>query len=384
MDENVPNNVLQSMFREVIQDMVDEQLLLVKAVQDSVQVDMRQVDSMEKEELTTIKKQYNTEEEFKKALEEVGLTDQQFRYMLQEKMQRTLLQQTLLQQISRNIMPTSQDKEAWIEVHKDSLPEIQEQFKLSHILIYPKVSEARKQMVREKLQGILKRIQDGEDFATLAREYSQDPGTASDGGDLGFFSRNEMNAEFSKVAFSLHKGQVSDIVETELATKDGVQFGFHLIKIEEIKGDRINARHILMLLKPNEEDAKPIIEQLKQVREDIVSGKADFGDMAKKYSEDENSRDLGGKLQWLPQEKIIKSFLEQVAKLKKSEISEPFKSQYGFHILRLDDYKPAHKMGIVDDNQLVTQLVTQEKNYQELERILNKLKEETYIDIRLE
>ena len=139
-----------------------------------------------------------------------------------------------------------------------------------------------------------------------------------------------------------------------------------------------------MLLKPDTNDEQIIIDRLKQIREEIVSGNTSFEDMAKKYSEDENSSELGGKLQWLTREQGISSFIQQSEKLKAGEISEPFRSQFGYHILRLDDYKPEHTLNIKDDNHIIRQMVIQQKNLAELDRILNKLKEETYIDIRIE
>jgi len=384
MDENTPANVIESLFREVIQDMVNEQLLLVKAAQDSIEVDMRQVDLLEKDQLAEIKREYGSDEAFSNALKEFGLTEQQLRYMLREMKYKYLLTETLMQEISSSNTPTSQEMEAWLVANQDSIPVMPEQFQLSHILLYPKILEKRKDETKEKLQGILKRIHDGEDFAELAREYSQDPGSAPEGGDLGFFTRNEMVPEFSEVAFSLQAGEVSNIVETKLQTGEGMQFGFHIIKVEEIRSEQIRARHILMLLKPDEEDEKAIIERLKQMREEVVSGNITFEDMAKENSEDENSRELGGKLQWLTKEQGIPTFIIQAEKLEVGGISEPFKSQFGYHILKLNDYKLAHTLNIKDDNYIIRQMVTQQKNMVELDRILNKLKTETYIDIRME
>lgn len=375
MDENISNSQLQSLLREAVQDMVNEQLILIKAAQDSIDIDLKQVDLIEKERMTELKKQLGSDEAFIKALEEAGLTEQQYRYSVRESSYKYVLTETLMQQIARYNTPTTQDMEAWIIANRDSVPEIPEQFRMSHILIYSKVSEKRKEETREKLQNILKRIHEGEDFTELAKEYSKDPGSAPGGGDLGYFTRDAMVSEFSDVAFSLNAGEVSDVFET--------QFGFHIVKVEDVKDDQIKARHILLLLTPEAGDEERVINKLKEIREDIISGKATFKDMAKIYSEDENSSELGGRMQWLTREQGLPSFIAQGEKLEPGEISEPFKSQYGYHILRLDDYKPAHIINIKDDNQIIRQLVADKKNMEELDRILNKLKAETYIDIRL-
>ncbi len=375
MDENISNNQFQSLLREALQDMVNEQLLFIKAAQDSIDVDLKQVDLLERERMTELKRQLGSDEAFNNALEEAGLTEQQYRYSVRESSFKYVLTETLMQQIRSYNTPTTQDMEAWIIAYRDSLPEMPEQFRISHILIYPKVSEEKKEETEEKLQNILKRIREGEDFAELAKEYSEDTGSAPTGGDLGYFTRDTMVPEFSDVAFSLNAGEVSNIFET--------QFGYHIVKVEDMQEDRVKASHILLGLIPDTDDNERIINKLNEIREDIISGDATFEDMAKEYSEDESSSGLGGRLQWLTKDQGLPSFIEQGEKLKSGEISEPFKSEYGYHILKLDDYKPAHILNIKDDNQIVRQLVAEKKSMEELDRILNNLRAEIYIDIRL-
>lgn len=385
IQDDVTPDVLQGLFHEVLYDMVNEQLLLMKAAQDSIKVDLRMVDIEEKDQLNEIKQQYGSQENFNSALEELGLTEQQLRRMVREWKYKKVLTETLMAKLTASINPTSQDMEVWVEAHRDSLPDMPEQFRFSHILIYPRISETRRTSTINELKNIRARILDGEDFGELASQYSDDPGSAKDGGDLGYFRRESMVPEFSEVAFSLDVGEVSDVVESKLPTAKGIQFGFHLIKVEDIRGDEIRARHILKLLKPIEEDEKLIYSELSRIRQVIVSGDSTFADMAKVYSEDENSRDLGGKLQWLsPEQGILPSFITLSKNLEIGEISEPFKSEFGYHLLVMNDHRPAHKLNIKDDNYLVRELVKQEKNMAEIQRVLDKLKREIYIDIRLE
>lgn len=381
MDSKTPSNKLQSLLQETLRDMINERLLLVKATQDSIEVDKREVDRLEKENITNLKTQFGSDEAFNNALKDAGLTEQQLRYTFRQNAYNTLLIEMLVSRIESYITPTAREMEAWVAANKDSLGEIPEQFKISHILLYAKVSENRKSEIKEKLQGILNRIRDGEDFAELAREYSEDPGSADQGGDIGdYFTRDTMFREFSDAAFTLNVGEVSDIVETPS--------GFHIIKVDDIRGERIKASHILLFLKPNADDEAICINKLKQIHEDILSGKAAFEDMAKEHSEDESSSSLGGKLKWLTREEGpnqgIPSFIDQAEKLEISKISEPFKSRFGYHILRLDDHNPAHTINIKDDNYLIRQQVILQKKMTEIERILEKLREETYFTINLD
>ena len=154
MDENISNSQFQSLLREALQDMVNEQLLFIKAAQDSIDVDLKQVDLLERERMTELKRQLGSDEAFNNALEEAGLTEQQYRYSVRESSFKYVLTETLMQQIRSYNTPTTQDMEAWIIAYRDSLPEMPEQFRISHILIYPKVSEEKKEETEEKLQNI--------------------------------------------------------------------------------------------------------------------------------------------------------------------------------------------------------------------------------------
>ena len=370
-----PNQAeLQELFREALTDMVNEQLLLVKAQEDSIEVDLRRVDDLEKQRIAELKNNFDAEEAFVQALKQAGLTEQQYRYSVRESSYKYVLTEMLMDQIAAGISVTSQDMESWVAANQDSLPMMPEQYKLSHILLYPRVSEERQNAAKEKLEGIRERITAGEDFGELAKEYSEDPGSGKDGGDLGYFTRNKMVQEFADVAFSLETGDVSEIFET--------QFGYHILKVEDIRGDEVRARHILILLQEGEEDAKVIIGRLNDIREKIVSGEATFDEMAKQHSEDETSKELGGRLQWLTADSGLNSFIAPAKGMKPGDISDPIKSEFGYHLLKLDDYRPEHRINVKDDNHLIRQMVLQQKNMNELDRILDKIRNETFIDVR--
>jgi peptidyl-prolyl cis-trans isomerase SurA len=369
--DSLPPNIVESYMKEVLNDMINEQLLLVKAAQDSIEVDYRQVDLIEQQQLSTILGSYNEEE-----LANHGLTMQQLRYMIREDAYKYVLTQTLSEDIGAAVNVTSQEMEAWVEANRDSLPEMPEEFKISHILVFPRVSEEKKNDVRAKLQGILDRIRNGEDFAELAKEYSEDSGNAPYGGDLDFFPRGRMVPEFEAAAFALEVGEVSNIVET--------QYGFHIIKLTERRGAEIRASHILLVLTPGEDDIAQIVSQLQKIKDDIEAGTTTFAEAAKEHSEDETSSALGGQLQWLRRNEGLASFIDAASKLEKGQISDPFKSEFGYHIVKLDDYRPAHVLNVRDDNSMIRTYVRQQKIYQEVQRVVERLKEEAYISIRLE
>ena len=210
-------------------------------------------------------------------------------------------------------------------------------------MLVPKVSKEKKQVFYDKLNGIRERALSGESFEELAKQFSEDPGSAQDGGDVGFFKQGVMIKEFSDAAFALEPGNISDIVETV--------YGVHLIKSVEKRGNEVRARHILLRMESDSNDEKVVVDRLSEMRTRIVSGDATFEEMAREYSEDPETKDLGGKMKWMTKQFILNvakfpSLYNEGIKLEKNGISEPFKSNFGFHIVLLEDYKTEHKVNL--------------------------------------
>jgi len=377
MNTNSPRNELIALREDTLQGMIDDLLLLEKARRDSIEINMRDVDTELNARISDFKTQLGSEDLYRQELNNYGITELQLRRMFHSMIVKDFLRETLRYRMLSVISVTPQELEQWIESHKDSIPDIPEKFKISHILLYPRVSEERLKDERKRAEAILEKARAGEDFADLAKEYSEDTGTAEKGGDLGYFRRDELLPDFTAAAFSLNKGEISDIVETV--------YGYHIIKVEDIRGEEIHARHILFQFSPDESDENEIVKKLTAIRSDILSGQENFEEMAKQYSEDDQSKDLGGALPWLPNEKgdIILSFKQEGQKLKPGEISEPFKSEYGYHIIRLDDYKAAHKLNLRDDRALIEPYIKNEKFIVDYNKIIASLREKTYIDISL-
>lgn len=372
-----PRDQLTSLRQEVIEGMVEDLLLLDDAKRDStITIDQQEVDNRLGTAMETLRQQFGGEDGYTKALAEYGFTDIQMRMRHRRMIQKNILKETYLGRMRQHISVTPQEMEQWIQAHADSIPDIPEQYKVSHILLYPNVAGGRREETKQKLAAILTRAHAGEDFAELARQYSEDPGNAAEGGDLGYFDRNVgFVKEFTNAAFALDEGEISDIVETP--------FGYHIIKCEDILGDRVHARHILIRLTPDERDDDEIVQQLNGMRDKILVGTATFEDMAKGYSQDENSNTLGGQLDWMNKETSLPSFILTASKLEPGGVSEPFKSEYGWHIIRLDDKKPAHKLNLRDDRTILENVIGQRKLIEEYNRKITELREKTYTDVRL-
>lgn len=197
-----------------------------------------------------------------------------------------MLSQQVEYQLTENIKVTPAEvAEYYAAFDKDSLPEIPTQYEVSEIVVEPIITEAERDRVRYELSELRERIIKGEKFSMLAKLYSQDPGSASKGGELGFFGRGDMVTEFEAAAFALKPGEVSPIVET--------QYGFHILQLVERRGNTINVRHILMQPKTSSEDLLRARVTLDSLAQEIRQGHVTFADAAKRYS-DGVSKNQGG------------------------------------------------------------------------------------------
>lgn len=269
----------------------------------------------------------------------------------------------------------------------DSLPMVPAQFEVQQITVYPRVELDEIESVKARLREFQRQINEGRDFATLAVLYSEDPGTAARGGELGFMARAELVPEFAQVAFNLQdKNRVSKIVETE--------FGFHIIQLIDRQGDRINVRHILLKPKPNAEAIKEAQVRIDSLANIIRQGTISFEEAALRFSMDKDSRANGGIMvnpynqsTKFEIQQIAASIYRQIEKLEVGDISNAFlmkDERLGkdyFTIVKLRSRIEPHRANIRDDYQLLQTLLENQKSEATFKRWITKKQLETYISI---
>jgi peptidyl-prolyl cis-trans isomerase SurA len=225
-----------------------------------------------------------------------------------------------------------------------------------------------------KIDTLLKRAHSGEDFAKLARLYSEDPGSAAKGGELGFIQRGDFVKEFEETAFALQPNEISGVVRT--------QFGFHVIQLIDRRGEKVNARHILIRVATSANDEKEALAFASRLREDIVGGKISFEDAAKKYSTDQTTNEKGGDLGWFEADQLqVVAFREAAKTLQPGEISQPLKTQYGFHIVRLEERRDPRQFTLENDWQQIHEMALNAKGEKEFQSWVAALKKQMYIRV---
>ena len=223
-------------------------------------------------------------------------------------------------------------------------------------------------------------LNEGADFSELAKKYSEDPGSASQGGDLGFVKRGVFYPEFESVAFSLEVGQTSGVVESPV--------GFHIIQLIEKRGESIHTRHILIKIKADDQADLKTIDFLSEIRDSIVKGYGTFDDYAKKYSEDKETAVFGGELGTFYLSQLDKTLLDVVSKLKEGEISFPRRIEYGpdnygYHIVYLEERVPQHSADLEKDYTEIKKLADEYKKQDKYKEWIKELKGKIYWEVRL-
>ena len=351
---------------EMLERLLEAKLFLMQARIDSLEVNNDMVDSELNNRVDQIRSQLGgdeqVEEYFGKPL-----------YKLRQEWRKSLEESSLTQQMQSDIASKVPDltphdvKEYMENADPDDLPVVPMRYQLSQICIYPD-REAAALAVKEKLLDIRERILNGEKFATLARIYSEDPGSARRGGELGMASKSIFWPAFSDAAMSLKPGIISQIVETP--------DGFHLIEVLEKKGDMFNARHILMKPQYTADDMNKAFTTLDSLRTELLNGAVTFPLAARYYSQDPATRTNGGQMadpntgsSYFEIDQLKPQDYRAIKDLKEGEISEPVESLDNegrdgntvYKIIKVDKIIPAHTATFENDFSQIEGSVRQEK-----------------------
>ena len=368
---------------KLLESMLVNKMLLHKGMIDSVEVSDDQVEEQVQYYLQAAVRQAGSKEKLREMFNYSydELHDQYFDIIRDR-----TLSQKVEYQLTENIKVTPAEVAEYFATYDaDSLPEIPTQYEVSEIVITPAVNEAERERVRDELNELRERILKGEKFSMLAKLYSQDPGSASKGGELGFFGRGTMVSEFEAAAFALKPGEVSPVVET--------QYGYHIIQLIERRGNNINVRHILLQPKISSTDLLQARVTLDSLAQEIRQGNISFEDAARKYS-DGASKNQGGvvsnPVQGSP--RFDKESFNQlypgigIVAMEEGEISnatsittEDNKSAYC--LIKLNKKIPAHKINLTDDYDRIYNAALQNAQSKKIYEWCSRMVRTTYVRI---
>ena len=371
---------------ETLENMMVSKLFLMQARVDSIEVNNDMVESNLNDYMANIMTYYGGEEGVEK---QYGKSTYKLRQQLRKELEDRTLAQQMQQEVAQKITElTPYDVQQYVDnADPEDLPMVPIMYQLSQICIYPD-REAANLAVKERLLAIRERIINGEKFSTLARIYSQDPGSARKGGELGMASKSIFWPVFSDAAMALKPGVVSQIVETP--------DGFHIIEVLEKKGDMFNARHILLKPEYTSEDMEKGFRVLDSLKTELANEAVTFELAARFYSEDPATRTNGGQMadpytgsSYFEIDQLKPQDYAAIKNLKEGEISESFVSLDNegrdgntvYKIIKVDKIIPAHPASFTHDYTLLLKQATAARREQAIEDFIQSKIKSTLIII---
>ena len=316
---------------------------------------------------------------------------------IKEERKETVREQQIVQQMQQKLigeikLTPAEIRKYFNQLPQDSLPTIPTTVEVQIVTMEPKIPFEETDAIKARLRDFTEQVNTGKmEFSTLARLYSEDPGSSVRGGELGFMSKTQLLPEFANVAFNLKDpNRVSQIVQTE--------YGYHIIQLIEKRGDRINCRHILLKPKVSDKELTEATTRMDSLYNDLQAEKFSFDEAATFVSADKDTRNNKGlmvnqnyessnygtpkfEMQELPQE-----IGKVVYQMEVGDISKPFtmltdKQKEVVAIVKLKARVNGHKANLADDFQAMKQLVESRKREELLNDWIRKKQKTTYVRI---
>ncbi|WP_372918480.1 peptidylprolyl isomerase [Salegentibacter sp.] len=331
---------------------------------------VNQVGSMEKV-LEFYKK--DTEEEFRDELFELN----------KERQLASRMQQSIIEEVE--ITP-EEIREYFDNIPEDELPMFGEEVELAQIVVKPEIPESERKKVIQRLNEFKADVEDNDaSFGTKAILYSQDPGSASNGGQISLSRKDNFVQEFKDVAFSLQQGEISEPFETE--------FGFHIIQVDRVRGQTVDLRHILLIPDVNNQSVEEAKSEIDSIRKRVDEGVLDFAEAAREFSDEKETRNDGGRLM-NPQtgdsrfelSKVDPKLYEQIGELQEKELSRRLTEQDrtgrpSFKLIRVTKRIPEHKADYATDYMKIKELALRDKQMEAIEEWQKDKIGETYVKV---
>ena len=362
--------------QQIFQQMLTEKILYSKAEQDSITVKDDEINKELEYRIKSLVEQFGSE---KKIEELYGMSITKIRLTLKD----DLIKKMKTDKVKRKkfqggIKVTEKEIRDFFTTYKDSLPSASLEYELSHIYLSRKVSEAEKSQAKEIANKILDSIKNGVDFSELAKRNSDDKGSAINGGDLGFSKKGVFVKEFEEALYLLNAGEISGLVETE--------FGFHIIKLIEKKGESVHPQHILVAYPKLESSDLETIVFLKDLKNKIETNQISFEDAVKQYSQDVTTNLKNGYLGFIPVERLDSNMVITLNLLNIGELSKPLKSgddkTYGYEIVKVLSKNPEHKLSLETDYEKIKKFALMFKENSEMDKWVEELKKSIFVDVK--
>ncbi len=370
----------RALCRQVISDLIDAEIMVQVAMRDTtIQVTDQEISEGAEEQFRNVRRRFTSELDFRSELGRSGFqTPEEFRRWLTDSQRKAALRNRLLAKLREEgklkpVQPTEKELRDYFEQFRGELPQRPATISFRNIIVAPRSQPEARERARVLADSILQELRKGADFATTARRFSQDPVSASQGGDLGWFRRGQMVAAFEAVAFSLKPGVLSEPVETP--------FGYHILQVQRVQPAEVQARHILLMPEISEADADSALALATEIAAALRAG-ASFDSMARLHHDPGEEREADD----VPANQLPDEYKEGVGAADSGAVVPPFairktsglrRKYVVMEVLRRRGEGPIAYEDVKDQirRRLSDELATR--------RYLDRLRRSTYVDIRL-
>jgi len=367
---------------QILEEQLFQKLMVAQAEVDSIEVNDVQVEGEMERRLQMFITQFGSQEKmeayYNKSIPEI-----------KKELHDIIKEQMLAQQVQAGIVANvtvtpSEIRSYFRSIPEDSIPQIPTEYQIAQIVKKPPISVEERLIVKERLIELRSRVLKGENFSTLAILYSEDPGSAKKGGELGFYGRGQLYPEFEAVAFKLKEGEISNLVETEA--------GYHIIQLIERKGDYVNVRHILLTPKVSPADLLLARNELDSIANLIRNDSITFDEAVEQFSDGKNKNN-GGLLvnpytgsTTFEAEQLDQQTSFVIEKMKVGELSNPVpmkteENEDAYQIVLLKKKTKPHRANLKDDYSKIQAWTESHKKEKVIDDWINDKAKETYVRI---
>lgn len=372
----------QSIRCKILEDMLFQKLMLNQAELDSIEVSDEQIENEMQYRIRYFVSQLGSEENLEKMYNKtMAEIKEEMRVFLKEKS----LSDQVQAKIVENVSATPADvRDFFKSIPQDSIPMVSSEYEIAELVKKPPITLDEKLAVKERLYEMRSRILRGDRFSTLALLYSEDPGSAKKGGELGFHGRGEFAPEFEATAFTLKEGEISEVIETE--------FGFHILQLIERRGDYVNVRHILLTVKVSAEALQKAYEELDSIANLIRNDSMTFDEAVRRFSDEDDKvsggvlvNEMTGSTLFAPDE-LDQTVSVVVNRLAVGEVSDPVpmktkKDKDAYRLLIIKKKTTPHKANLKEDYALIQQWTMQKKREEAINKWIKAKSNKSFVKI---
>ncbi|HPC35003.1 MAG TPA: peptidylprolyl isomerase [Candidatus Marinimicrobia bacterium] len=366
IDPNRNVAMFNTIKRNVLNSLIDENVILEQARIETVEVKDRDVENAINQRLDMLVEQVGSVENLELLMgSPISKIKKDYRPIFKNQM---IVEKMRTEKFSK-VTISRPEVEAFYQTYKDSLPPIPPSLDFSTILFKVNPGPEEEMVAKKLIDSLYTLIKNGYDFEELAKNYSEDEASAKYGGDLGYIKRGAFIKSFEEVAFSLSPGEISNVIRTD--------FGYHIIQMVDRKGESINVRHILIKIKTSDKNFEDRYRFADSIRTKIINNEISFDSAVVKYSDEPNAKTTLGRIRRIPLNQIQNSdFVKILSIMNVGDISPVFESSPGYYILKLNN--------IYDDTwPTIEKYALEFKKNQLYQEWLSKLKKDMFIDIKV-